>query len=60
VFGARMVGGGWGGSVVALVEPTATDRVAETVRVGYRDRTGIDCEIHAAEFGDGLAVERLE
>lgn len=59
VFGARMVGGGWGGSVVALVEPTATDRVAETVRVGYRDRTGIDCEIHAAEFGDGLAVERL-
>jgi len=59
VFGARMVGGGWGGSVVALVEPAATDRVADTVRVGYRDRTGTDCEIHAAAFGDGLAVERL-
>ncbi len=59
VFGARMVGGGWGGSVIALVEPAATDRVAETVRAGYRDHTGIDCEIHAAAFGDGLVVDRL-
>ncbi|ERH11604.1 MAG: hypothetical protein J07HB67_00612, partial [halophilic archaeon J07HB67] len=30
-----------------------------TVRAGYRDRTGRECEIHAAEFGDGLAVTRL-
>ena len=58
-FGARMVGGGWGGSAVGLVEPDARERVVDSVRADYRDATGIDCEIHAVDFGDGLSIELI-
>lgn len=59
VFGCRMVGGGWGGSVIALVEPPARGAVAESVRADYREATGIDCAVHAVDFGDGLVVAEV-
>ncbi|MFB6176920.1 MAG: galactokinase [Halobaculum sp.] len=58
VFGARMVGGGWGGSVAALIEPDAEARIRESVAEQYREATGIDCESHTFSFGDGLTVQR--
>ncbi|MEZ3114859.1 galactokinase [Halobaculum sp. MBLA0147] len=57
--GARMVGGGWGGSVVALVDPAARETVADTVREEYRAATGIDCEVYTVDFGGGLSVESV-
>jgi galactokinase len=36
--GARMVGGGFGGSVIALVSSDRTDRVREAVTAAYADR----------------------
>ena len=59
VFGSRMVGGGWGGSVVALVDPDATDDVETAVTAQYREETGIDCDVYDFVPGDGLQVERL-
>lgn len=58
VYGARMTGGGWGGSVVALVEPGATSAVTETVRRRYRAATDLSCDVYALDIGDGLRVER--
>jgi galactokinase len=60
VFGARMVGGGWGGSVAALIEPDAEERIGASVAEQYRSATGIDCERHTFSFGDGLTIERHE
>jgi galactokinase len=56
VYGARMVGGGWGGSVVALVSPTAVDGVAAAVRERYEAETGIECDTYNVSVGDGLTV----
>lgn len=56
VFGARMVGGGWGGSVAALVDPAAAGDVAETVREEYPERTGIEPDVYVFDVGDGLRV----
>jgi len=56
VFGARMVGGGWGGSVAALVDPGAAPAVAERVREAYPAATGIDPDVHVFDVGDGLTV----
>jgi galactokinase len=42
VYGARMTGGGFGGCVVALVEPSALDRVRPELVDGYRRATGIE------------------
>lgn len=56
VYGCRMTGGGWGGSVVALVDPDATDAVADAVERAYRERTGIDGDAYVFETADGLSV----
>ena len=40
VFGARLTGGGFGGSIVALVEAAASGVISERVARAYRDRSG--------------------
>lgn len=54
VHGCRMVGGGWGGSVAALVEPNVTARVSAEVAHEYRKQTGIDADTYVFETADGL------
>jgi galactokinase len=56
VHGCRMLGGGWGGSVVALVDPDAVAAVADTVEGAYRERTGIDGDAYVFDTADGLTV----
>jgi galactokinase len=41
VFGARLTGGGFGGSIVALARAGATRGVAELVAAAYQARTGL-------------------
>ena len=53
VHGARMMGGGFGGCVLALVESSASEAFRETVADQYRHRTGIDCEIYECSTADG-------
>jgi galactokinase len=40
VFGARLTGGGFGGSIVALIEAGAGARIGERVARAYRERSG--------------------
>ncbi len=51
VLGARMVGGGFGGCVLALVEAPLADSAISQLRSGYIGATGIDPEIHCCVFG---------
>lgn len=59
VYGARMVGGGWGGSVVALVQPGGAEAVTEHVEARYRSAAGIECDVYEFDVAGGLAVETL-
>ncbi|WP_180898199.1 galactokinase [Martelella soudanensis] len=54
VYGARMTGGGFGGSVVALVESDAVAAFIESVGAAYRDATGHISEIFACTPQDGV------
>lgn len=56
VYGCRMTGGGWGGSVVALVEPGVVEAVAAEAERAYRERTGIDGDAYIFGTADGLRV----
>ena len=58
VAGARMVGGGWGGSVVAVVDPTETASVARTAAEEQTAATGIEPDVYPVAVGDGLRVHR--
>jgi galactokinase len=40
VYGARLTGGGFGGSIIAIVEKNASEKVANSVLRKYRARTG--------------------
>jgi galactokinase len=54
VYGSRMTGAGFGGSVVSLVRPDDVTAVAAAIREGYRDRTGIDPDIHVCTSDGGV------
>jgi galactokinase len=54
-FGARITGGGFGGSVVALIEVNAIDRFSETLAREYREATGLAPTIFACYPGPGAS-----
>jgi len=56
VYGCRMIGGGWGGSVLALADPLATADLTDAVEREYRDRTGVDADTYVFETGEGLRL----
>ncbi|TKC98994.1 galactokinase [Polyangium fumosum] len=53
VHGARMTGGGFGGSTVSLVDESALDAVMAAVRDGYRSRFGVEPGFLVTRGGEG-------
>jgi galactokinase len=55
VYGARMTGGGFGGSTINLVKSRLADPFAENVARGYEKETGIVPQIHICAPAEGAA-----
>lgn len=53
-IGARMTGGGFGGSTISLVAFDAVDAFREEVAAGYRAATGLEAQIFACSAGPGV------
>ena len=51
VAGARMIGGGFGGCILALVEAVHVEDLLEHVRVSYQQATGMEPTTYVCEFG---------
>lgn len=58
-YGARMMGGGFGGAVIALVNDADVGAVTAHVADGYQAATGLAATIYAAHAGPGSGVEKL-
>ncbi len=58
-YGARMMGGGFGGPVIALVEDSAVQRLTDEVGRAYQAATGLEPAIYAMKAGPGSSVERI-
>ncbi|MCE7948945.1 MAG: galactokinase [Chloroflexi bacterium CFX4] len=56
VYGARMMGGGFGGAVIALVADAAVADVIATVSAAYTAQTGRTCTPYTAKAGMGSGV----
>lgn len=56
VIGAKLSGGGFGGSVVVIVEKDSAKKVQEELDSCYTAETGIKPEIYLADISDGAKV----
>ena len=56
VIAARMTGAGFGGSVVALVERGAEERLRTAILAQYPPRTGLSPRVFAVEVVDGAGL----
>ena len=57
-YGARLLGGGFGGSIIALVDAERANEIGSAVTSAYRDRTGRDVESLTARPSAGAEVRR--
>ena len=55
VLGARMMGAGFGGCTINLVEEAHVDGFVERIQQGYRGRVGKECRIHVTSIESGTA-----
>ncbi|AKI97647.1 galactokinase [Kosmotoga pacifica] len=53
VTGCRMIGGGFGGAVLAVCEKSKVEEVFEKVKVEYAKKYGIDADTYLIESADG-------
>jgi galactokinase len=54
VYGARMTGGGFGGSTVNLIAAENVDEFKEAVARGYKDASGLTPEIYICSAAEGV------
>lgn len=53
VFGARMMGGGFGGCTINLIDAAAVETFETNIRHEYKERTGKDTLIYVCSLQDG-------
>lgn len=53
ILGARMIGGGFGGSAIAIVKKSEAENFKKNVGKIYRDKIGYDASFYDAEIVDG-------
>ena len=53
-IGGRMMGGGFGGCTINLIERSQVDQVIEQVTEEYKAITGIDTKIYQVKIADGI------
>ena len=58
-YGARLSGGGFGGTAVAIVVPTAAEAIKQRVTEDYKRRFGINCEIHIVKPSQAVEMIKL-
>jgi galactokinase len=56
-YGGRMIGGGFGGCTLNLVEVGEAEEFAGVIAERYRAAAGIEAEVYVCSAGDGAGVE---
>jgi galactokinase len=57
VFGSRMTGAGFGGSIIALVRTDCADRLSQIIQREYINKTGIQASVFATRPSNGATVQ---
>ena len=59
VLGARMMGGGFGGCTINLVQEDAIEELVQKVRRNYEKDMNRELTVYVAEIEDGTSVVRV-
>ena len=57
VIGSRMMGGGFGGCTINLIECSAVTKVIDEMKIKYFKQTGIELSIYQVSIADGVHVK---
>lgn len=60
VYGSRMMGGGFGGCTINLVEKSAVEEFMDEIQNKYKEKVGEDVEIYQASISDGTKLISTE
>jgi galactokinase len=60
VYGARLTGGGFGGSVLALAHPDAVDAFTESIGPAVERATGTRPDTYVCAPDDGVTARRID
>lgn len=56
VLGARMMGGGFGGCTINLIEKSAVEAFKTAISNDYKNEFGKDCSIYEIDLSDGTSI----
>ncbi len=56
VYGARMMGGGFGGCTINLIENDSVDKVSEIVKKSYADKFGFEPKVYCTKINNGTEI----
>ncbi|MBS6397235.1 MAG: galactokinase [Clostridiales bacterium] len=56
VIGSRMMGAGFGGCTISIVEDSAVNEFVTRVGRNYKERTGLHAEFYVVETGNGATI----
>ncbi len=56
ILGARMMGGGFGGCTINLIDTNEVEAFKTTVSEAYKNKFGRDCSIYSVELSDGTRL----
>ena len=56
VYGARMMGGGFGGCTINLIQPEKVDDIGRTVAQKYKKKFGIEPPVYRTVISSGTQI----
>ena len=59
VLGSRLMGGGFGGCTINIVQSSAVDRITDLISTGYRKQFRIDIESYPVQIKDGTSLAKV-
>jgi galactokinase len=60
VFGSRMMGGGFGGCTINLIENDAIEPISETIAVEYKKKFNLETKIYVTKISNGTNIINAE
>jgi galactokinase len=56
VIGSRLMGGGFGGCTINIIQTNAVDRITDMISTGYREQFKIEIEPYRVQIKDGTSL----